>query len=85
MIDEAMEKLEINGWTCDILNCVCSGDNPVCEYQENQNDPDRMDESDEEMESDEEESEDETDEEMESDESGYEDEVGNMVSCRDYD
>ena len=87
LIDEALETLEMNGGTCDILNCVCDGQNPVCEHQEWLNDPDRIGESDEEMSTDDEtDAEDsDTDEEMLSDESGYDDEVGNSIPCLDHD
>ena len=87
LIEEALETLEMNGGTCDILNCVCDGQNPVCEHQEWLNDPDRIGESDEEMSTDDEtDAEDsDTDEEMLSDESGYDDEVGSLISCRDHD
>ena len=85
ILDDAMEELEINGWTCDQGNCVCSGDYPDCEHQAWLNDPDRI--AEEAMDSDEtdaEESDEEMlifdaegfDEEMFSDESGYFDEVG---------
>ena len=87
LIEEALETLEMNGGTCDILNCVCDGQNPVCEHQEWLNDPDRIGESDEEMSTDDEtDAEDsDTDEEMLTDESGYDDEVGNSIPCLDHD
>ena len=87
ILDEAMEELEMNGWTCDQGNCVCSGDYPDCEHQAWLNDP-ANGIVEEEMDSDEtdaEESDEEmaiwfedesSDEEMLSDESGYFDEVG---------
>ena len=83
ILDDAMEELEMNGWTCDQGNCVCSGDFPDCEHQAWLNDPDRI--AEEEMDSDETDASDEemamsedesSDEEMLSDESGYYDEVG---------
>ena len=87
LIDEALETLEMNGGTCDILNCVCNGQNPVCEHQEWLNDPDRIGDSDEENGSDDETDaeESDTDQEMLSDESGYDDEVGIFISYRDHD
>ena len=85
LIDDALETLEMNGGTCDILNCVCNAQNPVCEHQEWLNDQDRIEESDQEMSSDDEtdadESDDETDDEMVSDESGYDDEVSILPLC----
>ena len=56
-----MEELEMNGWTCDQGNCVCSGDYPDCEHQAWLNDPDRI--AEEAMDSDETDAE-ESDEEM---------------------
>ena len=92
MLDEALETLEMNGWTCDEENCVCSADNPMCAYQEYHNDPDRIPDSDEEVGSDDETdaesdgesdqdmlSDEESDEDIMSDESGYGDEVGAQI------
>ena len=46
LLDEAIEQLDMEGKCCDILNCVCSGDNPTCEY-EGSDDDDTETESDE--------------------------------------
>ena len=32
MIQEALEELEEKGRTCDLVSCICGGDNPTCVY-----------------------------------------------------
>ena len=32
MIQKAMDELEEKGRTCDLVSCICGGDNPTCAY-----------------------------------------------------
>ena len=40
LIEEALETLDTEGKCCDILNCICNGDNPTCAFEGSNGEPD---------------------------------------------
>ena len=38
LINDALETLDIEGKCCDMFNCICSGDNPTCPYEDRNDD-----------------------------------------------
>ena len=47
MIQNALEELEEKGRTCDLVSCICGGDNPTCVYRADQDDLELESDSDE--------------------------------------
>ena len=47
MIQNALEELEEKGRTCDLVSCICGGDNPTCVYRADQDDLEMESDSDE--------------------------------------